>query len=73
MSSIFMRTNSPMVGAVARFRENIPACLGVRPPFLLLHFEQQAKVFSQVVLPPWDSGVMWSTVSSEARLRSPQY
>ena len=42
----------------------MPACSGVRPPFLRLQVMQQVTMFSQSLRPPWATGTTWSNVSS---------
>src|SRR5437867_3338770 len=49
------------------------ACSGVRPPFFTLHLTQQHTTFSQVLLPPWLLGTMWSSDSSVVENLRPQY
>src|SRR5690606_33596301 len=41
----------------------IPACSGVRPPFLRLQAMQEQTTFSHVVSPPCERGITWSRLS----------
>src|SRR5262245_64084586 len=42
----------------------IPACCGVRPPFLRLHSWQEQTTFSHTEVPPWERGITWSRFNS---------
>src|SRR3569833_427538 len=43
----------------------MPASRGVRPPFLRIQGAQAVTIFSHVVRPPLERGIMWSKVRSE--------
>ena len=47
----------------------IDASCGVRLPFLTLHARQAQTTFSQLELPPRDSGMTWSSESSDDAVR----
>jgi len=51
----------------------MPACFGVWLPFLTLQAGQAQTMFSQVALPPWLRGIMWSSDNSLVGKRLPQY
>lgn len=51
------------LGRTGSVNSFIPAWVGVRPPFRLLHVVQEHTTFSHVVRPPWDRGTTWSKLS----------
>lgn len=60
-----------LVGRFGVHIRGMLASLGVRSPFLTLHFRQAATTFSHASPPPLERGRIWSMVRSCRR--SPQY
>src|SRR4051812_49934747 len=58
------------LGARGAWRGCIPAFSGRLSPLRRLHGAQDATMFSQLELPPFERGMTWSTVRFE---REPQY
>jgi len=66
------RGRSRTFGVNGRNSSFMRACSGVRPPLRWLQRRQQFTRLSQVVSPPKDWGVTWSSVASEKGISRPQ-